>query len=66
MTTQQSFSKNNKSVAFLEDNTIFWGHGFGATQKTTCEVVFSTSMVGYHMVMVEINIIEIGDEYAAT
>ena len=47
MTTQQSFSKNNKTVPFLEDNTIFRGHGFGATQKTTGEVVFSTSMVGY-------------------
>ena len=66
MTTQQSFSKNNKTFPFLEDNTIFRGHGFGATQKTTGEVVFSTSLVAYHMVIVEINIIEIGDEYAAT
>jgi carbamoyl-phosphate synthase small subunit len=44
---QHSSSKNKKAVLVLEDGTIFKGQGFGATRKTTGEVVFSTSMVGY-------------------
>jgi len=44
---QHSSSKSKKAVLLLEDGAIFPGHGFGATQKTTGEVVFSTSMVGY-------------------
>ena len=47
MVTQKSPSKNKKAVLILEDGTIFLGHGFGSTRKTTGEVVFSTSMVGY-------------------
>ncbi len=47
MATPHSSSKNKKAVLVLEDGTLFTGHGFGATQKTTGEVVFSTSMVGY-------------------
>jgi len=31
----------------LEDGTFFTGKGFGATENTSGEVVFSTSMVGY-------------------
>jgi carbamoyl-phosphate synthase small subunit len=44
---EHSSSKNKKAVLLLEDGTFFIGHGFGATRKTTGEVVFSTSMVGY-------------------
>jgi carbamoyl-phosphate synthase small subunit len=40
-------SKNKKAVLLLEDGTFFIGHGFGAPKKTSGEVVFSTSMVGY-------------------
>ena len=40
-------SKNKKAVLVLEDGTTFTGYGFGATGKTTGEVVFSTGMVGY-------------------
>lgn len=47
MVAQHSSSKNKKAVLILEDGTLFNGHGFGATCKTTGEVVFSTSMVGY-------------------
>jgi carbamoyl-phosphate synthase small subunit len=47
LATQHSSSKNKKAVLILEDGTIFSGHGFGAARKTTGEVVFSTSMVGY-------------------
>jgi len=47
LVTQHSSSKNKKAVLVLEDGTLFNGYGFGATQKTTGEVVFSTSMVGY-------------------
>ncbi|MDR0460165.1 MAG: glutamine-hydrolyzing carbamoyl-phosphate synthase small subunit [Nitrososphaerota archaeon] len=39
--------KNKKAILFLKDGTSFIGKGFGATGKTSGEVVFSTSMVGY-------------------
>jgi carbamoyl-phosphate synthase small subunit len=39
--------KSKKAVLFLKDGTSFIGKGFGATGKTSGEVVFSTSMVGY-------------------
>jgi carbamoyl-phosphate synthase small subunit len=44
---EHSSSKNKKAVLLLEDGTFFIGKGFGATQKISGEVVFSTSMVGY-------------------
>jgi len=44
---EHSSSKNKKAVLLLEDGTFFVGKGFGAPAKTTGEVVFSTSMVGY-------------------
>jgi carbamoyl-phosphate synthase small subunit len=40
-------SKNKKAVLLLEDGTFFLSKGFGAPKKTSGEVVFSTSMVGY-------------------
>lgn len=36
-----------KAVLVLEDGSFFFGKGFGASIKTSGEVVFSTSMVGY-------------------
>lgn len=36
-----------KAVLVLEDGSFFFGKGFGASRKTSGEVVFSTSMVGY-------------------
>ncbi len=36
-----------KAVLVLEDGSHFFGHGFGAVEKVSGEVVFSTSMVGY-------------------
>jgi carbamoyl-phosphate synthase small subunit len=39
--------KKRKAVLVLEDGSIFSGQGFGATGRTTGEVVFSTGMVGY-------------------
>ncbi|MCL2643211.1 MAG: glutamine-hydrolyzing carbamoyl-phosphate synthase small subunit [Candidatus Bathyarchaeota archaeon] len=39
--------KSKKAVLFFKDGTSFIGKGFGATGKTSGEVVFSTSMVGY-------------------
>jgi carbamoyl-phosphate synthase small subunit len=44
---EHSSSKNKKAVLLLEDGTFFVGTGFGAPKKTSGEVVFSTSMVGY-------------------
>jgi carbamoyl-phosphate synthase small subunit len=40
-------SKNKQAVLILEDGTFFVGKGFGTSKKTSGEVVFSTSMVGY-------------------
>jgi carbamoyl-phosphate synthase small subunit len=42
-----SSSRSKKAVLVLEDGTFFIGRGFGAARKTSGEVVFSTSMVGY-------------------
>jgi carbamoyl-phosphate synthase small subunit len=42
-----SHRKKQKAVLVLEDSSSFFGYGFGATKKTTGEVVFSTGMVGY-------------------
>lgn len=36
-----------KAALVLEDGTVFRGNGFGAPDKVSGEVVFSTSMVGY-------------------
>jgi carbamoyl-phosphate synthase small subunit len=47
LVTEHSPSKNKKAVLLLEDGTFFIGHGFGESRKTSGEVVFSTSMVGY-------------------
>lgn len=42
-----NLTKNKKAILLLEDGTSFIGNGFGAVGKTSGEVVFSTSMVGY-------------------
>ena len=39
--------KSKKAILVLKDGTSFIGKGFGAAGKTSGEVVFSTSMVGY-------------------
>ena len=45
--SKKSKSENKKAVLILEDGTFFVGKGFGSSKKTSGEVVFSTSMVGY-------------------
>ena len=47
MVPELNSSKKKQAILVLEDGTVFSGHGFGATGKTTGEVVFSTGMVGY-------------------
>ncbi len=47
MVKQLYSTENKKAVLVLEDGTIFLGKGFGAARKSSGEVVFSTSMVGY-------------------
>ena len=37
----------------LEDGTVFYGWGFGATGETTGEVVFNTSMTGYQEILTD-------------
>lgn len=36
-----------RAVLILEDETVLWGSGFGASKKVYGEVVFNTGMVGY-------------------
>jgi carbamoyl-phosphate synthase small subunit len=36
-----------RAVLVLEDGSIFCGKGFGATERASGEIVFSTSMIGY-------------------
>lgn len=38
---------HRKAILVLEDGSYFSGYGFGAMEKVSGEVVFSTSMVGY-------------------
>jgi carbamoyl-phosphate synthase small subunit len=40
-------------VLVLDDGTIFWGKGLGATGSRVGEVVFNTSMTGYQEVMTD-------------
>ena len=47
MVPELNSKKNKKAILVFEDDTFFVGKGFGATGKTSGEVVFSTSMVGY-------------------
>ena len=47
MVPELNSSKNKQAVLILEDGTFFVGKGFGTSKKTSGEVVFSTSMVGY-------------------
>ena len=47
MEASLSRRKKRKATLVLEDGSIFLGQGFGATGRTTGEVVFSTGMVGY-------------------
>src|SRR4030066_201264 len=44
---EQKSRKKKKAILVLEDGTLFIGKGFGATGRTSGEVVFSTGMVGY-------------------
>ncbi|MBT8171598.1 glutamine-hydrolyzing carbamoyl-phosphate synthase small subunit [Candidatus Bathyarchaeota archaeon] len=39
--------ETGKAVLVLEDGSTFVGYGFGAANKVSGEIVFSTSMVGY-------------------
>ena len=47
MNSNQTSTKTGKAVIVLEDGSTFVGKGFGAPQKVSGEIVFSTSMVGY-------------------
>ena len=44
---QKNSPSNKKAALVLADGTFFVGHGFGKPTKTSGEIVFSTSMVGY-------------------
>lgn len=35
----------------LEDGSVYYGSGFGATKSKVCELVFNTSMVGYQEIV---------------
>jgi len=40
-------SKEKKAVLVLSDGSIFFGKGFGATERRVGEIVFTTNMTGY-------------------
>ena len=45
--TDYRHRRDRKAILVLQDGSYFIGRGFGATKKTSGEVVFSTGMVGY-------------------
>ncbi len=47
MKNKQKVKETGKAVLVLEDGSSFTGLGFGAPNKISGEIVFSTSMVGY-------------------
>ncbi|MCW4054643.1 MAG: glutamine-hydrolyzing carbamoyl-phosphate synthase small subunit [Candidatus Bathyarchaeota archaeon] len=47
MVPELNSNKKKKAILLFENGTFFVGKGFGARGKTSGEVVFSTSMVGY-------------------
>lgn len=47
MVPEHSSCNKKKAILALKDGTIFHGKGFGFIGKSSGEVVFSTSMVGY-------------------
>ena len=42
-----------QAVLALEDGSLFFGHGIGASGSTTGEVVFNTSMSGYQEILTD-------------
>lgn len=47
MGSNQKPLKTRKAALILEDGSSFSGYGFGASNRVSGEVIFSTSMVGY-------------------
>ena len=47
MRNEDRYGNVGKAALVLEDGAVFLGDGFGSPGKTSGEVVFSTSMVGY-------------------
>lgn len=47
MASNQKPLKTRKAALILEDGSSFSGYGFGASNRVSGEVIFSTSMVGY-------------------
>jgi carbamoyl-phosphate synthase small subunit len=45
--SNQKPHKTRKAALILEDGSSFSGYGFGASNRVSGEVIFSTSMVGY-------------------
>ncbi|MDX1581055.1 MAG: carbamoyl-phosphate synthase domain-containing protein, partial [Alphaproteobacteria bacterium] len=45
--------KGITAVLVLEDGTVFWGYGIGATGAAVGEVCFNTSMTGYQEIMTD-------------
>jgi len=47
LASNQKPLKTRKAALILEDGSSFSGYGFGASNRVSGEVIFSTSMVGY-------------------
>ena len=37
----------------MQDGTLFYGHGFGATGQAVAELCFNTAMTGYQEIMTD-------------
>ncbi len=53
--TETTMPSGATAVLVLEDGTVFWGRGFGATGSNVGEIVFNTSMTGYQEVLTDLS-----------
>ena len=53
--TETTMPSGATAVLVLEDGTVFWGRGIGATGSNVGEIVFNTSMTGYQEVLTDLS-----------
>ncbi len=53
--TENIMPSGATAVLVLDDGTVFWGRGIGATGSNVGEVVFNTSITGYQEVLTDLS-----------
>ncbi len=53
--TETNIPSGATAVLVLDDGTVFWGRGIGATGNNVGEVVFNTGMTGYQEVLTDLS-----------